>query len=70
MLLLRCELTNKNDVEVQESIDGVEVPWLSAVQVWTVRGEQVVLDDVEGGQRQLAVVLTVSDDERGQDGQE
>jgi hypothetical protein len=49
--------TDKDEVEVQKSIDEVKVPRLGAVQVGSVGGEEVVLDDVECGEDRLAVVL-------------
>jgi len=50
-------VTDENDVEVKESIDEVEIPRFGAIQVGSVRCEDVVFYDVEGGERGLSVVL-------------
>ena len=49
--------TYENDVEIEKPVDEVEMPGLYPVQVGAVGCEDVVLDDVEGGERRLAIVL-------------
>ena len=43
----RDQREEEHDVEVEDPVEEVEVPWLGAVEVGAVRGEHVVRDYVE-----------------------
>lgn len=56
----------EKDVEVEQGVQDVEVPRLSAVELGTGTGggEEVVLDDVEGNDGELLVRGRVDEDDR------
>lgn len=62
----RQEREGQQDVEVDETVQEVEVPRLGPVEFGTGSGdgEQVVLDDVEGHDRELLVCRRVDEDDR------
>ena len=59
----------EDDVEVEEAVDQIELGGLSAVQVGAVGGEDIVEDDVEAGEDRLAVVVAITEELGGEDGE-
>ena len=59
----------EDDVEVEEPVDQIELGWLRAVEVRTVGGEDVIEDDVEAGEDRFAVVVAITEQLGGEDGE-
>ena len=56
----RCyKSSNKHEIEIKKQVNKVEMEWFSAIQIWSMRCEYIVIHYVEWGHHQTSKVRGV-----------